>query len=93
MKLYVYHTKKYKKSLRKIIKKGRLDIREVDFVVNKITKGEKLDRKYRDHKLKGDLAGYRECHIQPDILLVYEIKESLLILSLINIGSHSDLFE
>ena len=47
----------------------------------------------RDHDLSGNWAGYRECHIKPDLLLIYKIENNNLVLVLINIGSHSDLFE
>ena len=50
-----------------------------------------LDARYRDHDLSGDWAGYRECHIKPDVLLIYK-KPDLKILRLARLGSHSDLF-
>ncbi|HIY07113.1 MAG TPA: type II toxin-antitoxin system YafQ family toxin, partial [Candidatus Evtepia faecigallinarum] len=48
--------------------------------------------KYKDHALIGDYAGYRECHIQPDWLLVYRLEDDVLVLTLFRTGSHSDLF-
>ena len=54
--------------------------------------GEKLPQKYSDHALKGIFSGYRECHIEPDWLLIYKISEDVLVLSLYRTGSHSDLF-
>ncbi|MDR3244603.1 MAG: type II toxin-antitoxin system YafQ family toxin, partial [Elusimicrobiota bacterium] len=51
-----------------------------------------LEQKYQDHSLKGNYAGFRECHIQPNWLLIYRINHNLLILALTRTGSHSDLF-
>ena len=51
-----------------------------------------LPAKYKDHKLSGDLAGYRECHIENDWLLIYKKEKDKLILLLTQTGSHSDLF-
>ena len=59
-------------------------------VMYKLLNDEELEEKYRDHNLKGKFDGYRECHIKPDLLLVYRIKDDTL--ELVDIGSHSDLF-
>ncbi len=69
-----------------------MKVSEIDAVVNLLAQGEELPQKYRDHKLTGELKEYRECHIRPDLLLVYRIEEQELILVLIDIGSHSELF-
>lgn len=61
-------------------------------VIKTLAKGEKLGETYRDHALKGNFAGCRECHITPDWLLIYEIDQEMLILYLTRTGSHSDLF-
>ena len=53
---------------------------------------EQLEPKYRDHPLTGDYAGFRECHILPDWLLIYRIEEGELYLFLSRTGTHSDLF-
>jgi mRNA interferase YafQ len=58
-----------------------------------IAKGETLEARYKDHELKGEWKGYRECHIRPDVLLVYQIQDDVLILLLVDIGSHAQLFE
>ena len=49
--------------------------------------------RYRDHQLKGNFKEYRECHIQNDILLMYQKIDDVLILLLVNIGSHAELFD
>jgi len=53
---------------------------------------EKLDNKYRDHALRGEYQGFRECHIEPDWLLIYRIENEALELFLFRTGTHSDLF-
>ena len=61
-------------------------------VVKKLADGEKLDEKHRDHALTGNWKNYRECHIQPDWLLVYRYEKDILILTLARTGTHSELF-
>ena len=51
-----------------------------------------MEIKYRDHDLSGDYKGCRECHIEPDWLLVYEVINDVLVLMLYRVGSHSELF-
>ena len=55
--------------------------------------GGALDASYRDHALSGDYKGTRECHIEPDWLLIYEILDDILVLMLYRLGSHSELFK
>lgn len=83
---------RFRKSVKKLKSNKSFKKNIFDAVVLTLRKGEKLDEKYKDHQLKGELENYRECHITPDILLIYEIVESELILHLIDIGSHSKLF-
>lgn len=64
----------------------------LDEVVEKLANGIQLEDKYCDHNLKGDYAGFRECHIKPDRLLVYRINDNELYLFLSRTGIHSDLF-
>lgn len=59
-------------------------------VIEKLAKDEPLEKRFRDHKLKGDYLGTRECHVEPDWLLIYEESDSELVL--IRTGTHSDLF-
>ena len=63
---------------------------ELSTVLIELSSGKKLDKKYKDHPLKGDYAGHRECHITPDWLLIYKITEEDLIF--VRTGTHSDLF-
>ncbi|MBX0592768.1 type II toxin-antitoxin system YafQ family toxin, partial [Campylobacter jejuni] len=60
--------------------------------INRIANNETLEAKHRDHALKGNYIGFRECHIQQDLLLVYQKQDDKLILYLLRIGSHSELF-
>lgn len=82
----------FEKDLKRLKKSGRFKLSELYYVVEELAKGRKLDDKFKDHKLKGEYNGYRECHIKPDVLLIYMIIDDDLILELIRIGSHSDLF-
>ena len=64
----------------------------LDEVIEKLRLGQTLEEKYRDYELKGNFVGFREWHIKPDWLLVYLIKDDILILTLADTGSHADLF-
>jgi mRNA interferase YafQ len=83
-------TNSFKKDYKKVKKRG-YDLNLLDRIVSKLLTGEPLEGKHRDHALTGDWKGYRECHIMPDWLLVYEIHEDKLILTLTRTGTHSDL--
>lgn len=85
-----YH-KLFKKDLKRIMRRG-YNIELLKKVIDLLAKQELLPEKYKDHNLSGDYIGYRECHITPDWLLVYQIRENELILVLTRTGTHSDLF-
>lgn len=84
-------TNAYKKSYRRIIKRG-LDISILDNVVDELSKGSTLSPEFKDHVLKGKFEGFHECHLKPDWLLIYLIEDDVLTLTLVDTGSHSDLF-
>ncbi len=84
-------TSRFQKDLKRIQKRG-YQIQLIKEVVRKLSDGETLEAKYKDHPLSGDYAGCRECHITPDWLMIYEIYEDELILYLTRTGTHSDLF-
>ena len=88
----VKFTTTYKKSY-KLMKKRGLDLSLLDEVVDLLRQGKQLDEKYRDHSLSGNFVGFRECHIKPDWLLVYLIENDVLTLTLVDTGSHSDIFK
>lgn len=85
-------TNAYKKSYQRLLKRG-VDISLLDEVVDNLRQGIVLDPKFKNHMLKGKFTGYYECHIKPDWLLVYLIEDKILTLTLIDTGSHADLFD
>ena len=88
----VKFTAAYKKSY-KLMKKRGLDLSLLDEVVDLLRQGRQLDERYQDHSLSGSFAGFRECRIKPDWLLVYLIENDVLTLTLVDTGSHSDIFK
>lgn len=88
----VVFTSQYKKSLKKISRSGNFPIKEIEHVISLLILGKILPVKYKDHELNGELSSYRECHIKGDLLLIYKIEKENLILVLVDIGSHSQLF-
>jgi len=91
MKYEVRFTTQFKKDL-KLAKKQGKDIDGLFAVIEKLANGEVLEDKYRDHDLSGNYKGCRECHVEPDWRLIYEIDNGVLVLMLYRVGSHSDLF-
>ncbi|WP_196602667.1 type II toxin-antitoxin system YafQ family toxin [Pectinatus frisingensis] len=87
----VKFTTAYKKSYKRM-KKRNLDISFLDEVVDELRQGKQLAKKYADHALQGKFTGFRECHIKPDWLLVYLVENDILTLTLVDTGSHSDIF-
>lgn len=85
-------TTAYKKSY-KLMKKRGLDLSLLDEVVDVLHRGLTLDEKYRDHELTGSFKGFRECHIKRDWLLIYLIENDVLTLTLVDTGTHSDIFK
>lgn len=95
MKYKVKYTSQFKKELKAVVKRG-YDQNEIQYVIALIAEGtnaSELCSKYKDHALKGKWRGFRECHIRPDWLLIYELVEDVLVLSLSRTGTHSDLFD
>lgn len=82
---------KFKRDLKIAIKRG-YDMTLLDEIVTMLAAGEPLPEKNRDHALKGEYAGCRECHITSDWLLIYAIRNDMLELYLTRTGTHSDLF-
>lgn len=92
MKKYtVKFTNQFKKDYKLAKKRGkRMDL--INEAINILADGEALPEKYRDHSLSGNWTGHRECHIQPDWLMVYYFEDDILVLTLARTGTHSDLF-
>jgi mRNA interferase YafQ len=85
----ISRTNRFKKDVKKMKKRGKsFDVFKQ--VIQQLAEGEPLDENFRDHKLKGNYVGTRECHIEPDWLLIYEEYDDELIL--FRTGTHSDLF-
>lgn len=85
-------TTKFKKGVKRARKRG-LDLKLLDDIVAKLQNDETLPEKNRDHALKGNFSDFRECHIQPDWLLVYLKTNETLTLTLVDTGTHADLLE
>lgn len=88
----IQFTNQFKKDL-KLAKKQGKDLDKLFEVINILANGEKLDTKFKDHDLSGSYKGTRECHIEPDWLLIYEIDNNALVLMLYRLGTHSELFK
>lgn len=89
--LKIVPSNQFKKDLKLAQKRG-CKIEHLRDVVNALACGQKLDIKYRDHGLAGNYNGFRECHVEPDWLLIYRIDQEVLELFLFRTGTHSDLF-
>ena len=91
MKYEIKPTSQFKKDLKRGAKQRR-DLSVLTEVINLIAAGKKLDEKYFDHPLTGNLRGKRECHVEPDWLLIYALKKDVSVLSLDRIGTHAELY-
>lgn len=89
MKYNIKYATKFKKHYKRLNAK---DQQEARAIINRLANDEILEIKYRDHALQGDLIGFRECHLKPDLLLIYQKQNRELILYCFDIGSHSELF-
>ncbi len=81
----------FKTEVKKI--KNAKDKAELKLVLDTLLAEKTLDKKYHDHALSCNYKNYRECHIKPDLLLIYKIEKTELVLYAVHIGSHSDLFK
>ena len=89
--LDVVFSNQFKRDLKQAEKRG-YDLSLLEPVIDRLVNGIQLPKKYKDHSLKGEYSEFRECHIQPDWLLVYRIENDKLMLFLSRTGTHSDLF-
>ena len=92
-KYEIHYTKKFKKQYKKVVKQNK-DLKKLRYIVETLSNGNSLEEKYKDHSLidNKNFNECRECHIEPDWLLVYLLKEEKLTLILARTGSYSDLF-
>ena len=91
MKYTIKRSGKFKKNFKLAQKRG-LNVALLKEVIFKLGNGIPLEAKYKDHALKGDWKGFREYHIQPDWLLIYLVEDDVLTLTLVDTGTHADLF-
>lgn len=89
--LSLRYSKQFKKDFKLSQKRG-LPMQKLKAILEKLANGEPLDEKQHDHPLAGNYASFRECHIEPDWLLIYKINHDELILIAQRTGPHSDLF-
>jgi mRNA interferase YafQ len=88
--LILDYSTQFKKDFKKITKLPIAEIIEVGNVISTLQKGLLLEAKYVDHALSGNWNDFRDCHIKPDLVLIYRIHETYL--QLARIGSHNDIF-
>ena len=86
----LYYTTQFKKDYKRI-KKQNKDVAKLKIVIENLVKGKLLEPRYRDHQLSGNWEGHRDCHIEPDWLLIYRITADNIYLE--RTGSHSELFK
>ena len=84
------YSSQFKKDFKKIIRLPIEDMVAVGHVIGTLQRGEELDARHVDHALMGNWLGFRDCHIKPDLVLIYRVHHNTL--QLARIGSHSDLF-
>ena len=89
--LKIVPSNQFKRDL-KLARKRGCKMEHLRDVVNALANEQKLDEKYRDHRLAGNYNGFRECHVEPDWFLVYRINQDALELFLFRTGTYSDLF-
>ena len=84
------YSNQFKKDFKKVVKLTIPDVVEVGHVITTLQQGQTLAQKYVDHALTGNWLNYRDCHVKPDLVLIYKIESGTL--KLARIGSHSELF-
>ena len=88
----VKFTTAFRKAYKKLARRG-LDLSLLDNTIEMLREGIELPETYHDHLLQGKYKGFHECHIRPDWLLIYLLEDEILTLTLVNTGTHSDLFK
>ena len=91
MKFAVKYTSRFKKDYKRLQKRGYNMGKLLD-VIDILREGGELPPEYKDHPLHGDYVGHRDCHIEPDLVLIYYKNETTLVLSMTRTGTHSDVF-
>ena len=88
----IIYTSRMKRDMKRARKRGK-DLSKLVNVLTILSSGQPLPEIFHDHRLSGELKDFRECHIEPDWLLMYQIQEDRLILTATATGSHADLFD
>lgn len=88
-----FFTKQFKKDVKRLEKSGSKDIEKLKLIINTLIEEKNLDKKHRDHTLTGYFKDRRECHIEPDWLLIYKLNRKDKAIIFERTGSHSDIFE
>lgn len=83
------YTRKFEKDVKRARKRGK-DLAKFEVVSRKLIAEQQLESVYRDHRLFGDYTGHRECHLEPDWLLIYRLEPDRIVFE--RMGTHSDLF-
>ena len=86
----IFRTSSFKKQYKKL---SILDKSLLKNIITRLVQNEELDEKYKDHKLTGNFKYLRECHIKPDLLLIYKKDDDILELSLVHVRNHGSLFK
>lgn len=86
----IFRTSSFKKDYKKLNTQDKFLLKDV---ITSLAEGQELEVKFRDHALSGNFLGCRECHVKPDLLLIYRVNDDTLELALVNAGSHSQLFK
>jgi len=86
----IFRTVSFKKQYKKLHTQDKELLKEVIIL---LSQNIELEEKYKDHKLTGNFKDLRECHIKPDLLLIYKINDDILELALVQVGNHNSLFK
>ncbi|MDO8747361.1 MAG: type II toxin-antitoxin system YafQ family toxin [Thermodesulfovibrionales bacterium] len=86
------YTKQFRKDIKRVEKSGNKDIEKLKAIIRLLLDSKQLDLSYRDHNLKGNFKDRRECHIEPDWLLVYKLNKKEKTMTVERTGSHADIF-
>ncbi|WP_075495459.1 type II toxin-antitoxin system YafQ family toxin [Campylobacter geochelonis] len=88
-KYQIKFTKQFKKSYKKLNPKLKDEVLKIlELLANDVP----LEAKFKDHPLSGNLSGFRDCHIRPDLVLIYEKDQDILTLTAVNVGNHGNVF-
>ena len=88
----ILYSSRFKKSFKRVSTAKSFKRERFEEVLQLLSHNHVLPIQLRDHPLTGDMYGYRECHLAPDILLIYKIHEEILVITMIDIGNHAQLF-